>query len=235
MNNTEKKIKDNIPVILKMIENHEPKINMCRLLEVKQETLNKYLNKYGIDYKGNPNRKGIPHSESETSYLEYTEKGKNIATSKLREKLIKQNIKEKKCECCGLETWMNKPIPLELHHIDENRFNNKLDNLKILCSNCHMQTHNYSNVSNKKRKIITKIVKVNKAENYCGCGVKINLKSKKCVKCCQIGRRKLERPEYLDLLIDVQENGYKSVGRKYNVSDNTIRNWIKDYENKMPL
>jgi hypothetical protein len=45
-----------------------------------------------------------------------------------------------KCECCGLETWLDKPITLELEHTDADRQNNTRENLKLLCPNCHSQT-----------------------------------------------------------------------------------------------
>lgn len=47
------------------------------------------------------------------------------------------------CENCGLETWLNKPIPLEVHHKDGDRLNNEEDNLILLCPNCHAFTFNY--------------------------------------------------------------------------------------------
>lgn len=46
----------------------------------------------------------------------------------------------RRCECCKLETWLDKPITLELEHIDANRKNNTKENLKLLCPNCHSQT-----------------------------------------------------------------------------------------------
>ena len=228
MNNTEKKFKDNLSVILNMIERNEPKVSICRLLMVKQDTLNKYLKKYGLEYNGNQNRKGRPHLESRKDYKEYTENGKFINTSRLRQILIEQEVKEKKCESCGLEEWMGKPIPLELHHIDENRFNNKLENLKILCSNCHMQEHNYSNT--------TKLFKVKDKPNIikemktCQCGSEINIRSTMCEKCWGIKNRKVERPPFNQLLNEVTEMGYSGAGRKYGVSDNTIRKWLNSFK-----
>lgn len=52
-------------------------------------------------------------------------------------------FKERKCEKCGLTSWMNEQIPLELHHIDGDKRNNSLDNLQILCPNCHSLTDNF--------------------------------------------------------------------------------------------
>jgi 5-methylcytosine-specific restriction endonuclease McrA len=48
-----------------------------------------------------------------------------------------------RCEDCGLETWKNQPIPLELHHRDGNPDNNTRDNLQLLCPNCHAFTAHY--------------------------------------------------------------------------------------------
>ena len=57
----------------------------------------------------------------------------------MKQKLIRDGIKEAKCEICGLANWMGQPIPLELHHKDGNHYNNDFDNLAILCPNCHAQ------------------------------------------------------------------------------------------------
>lgn len=59
----------------------------------------------------------------------------------LKEALIE--IRGHKCEKCGLSTWLNQPIPLEAHHIDGDRCNNLLENLELLCPNCHTLTPNY--------------------------------------------------------------------------------------------
>lgn len=71
-------------------------------------------------------------------------------TNHLKCRLIKVGLKKNKCEVCNLESWQNKNIICELHHIDGNRFNHKLDNLQMICPNCHSQTENFIN---KKRRI----------------------------------------------------------------------------------
>ena len=47
------------------------------------------------------------------------------------------------CEVCGLIEWQGKPIPLEIHHINGNNIDNRLENLQLICPNCHALTNNY--------------------------------------------------------------------------------------------
>lgn len=61
----------------------------------------------------------------------------------LKMALFNRGIKKKQCESCKLSEWMGKPIPLELHHVDGDKYNNELSNLQILCPNCHTFTDNY--------------------------------------------------------------------------------------------
>jgi hypothetical protein len=50
-----------------------------------------------------------------------------------------------RCEKCKLDTWMEEPINLEIHHKDGDRTNNELENLSLLCCNCHSMTKNWRN------------------------------------------------------------------------------------------
>jgi Zn finger protein HypA/HybF involved in hydrogenase expression len=67
----------------------------------------------------------------------------HISSDNLRKRLIKEGLKKAKCECCGIIEWNNKEAPLELDHINGNHEDNRLENLQILCPNCHAQTFNY--------------------------------------------------------------------------------------------
>lgn len=62
----------------------------------------------------------------------------------IRNRLLSEGIKEHKCECCGLTEWLGHPISLELHHLNGIHTDNRLENLQVLCPNCHAQTDNYS-------------------------------------------------------------------------------------------
>ena len=59
----------------------------------------------------------------------------------LRKNLIA--LRGNKCECCELEEWRGVPIALQVHHKDGDTLNNTLENLVLLCPNCHAQTENY--------------------------------------------------------------------------------------------
>lgn len=117
----------------------------ARKLNLHKNTLKKYAVKYGC-YKPNQSGKGIKRNvESRTINIEDILKGDypNYQTFKLKNRLLKEGYKEYRCENCGLSTWNKLPIPLELHHIDGNRNNHKLENLQMLCPNCHAQTDTY--------------------------------------------------------------------------------------------
>ena len=64
-------------------------------------------------------------------------------SNKLRKRLLKDGLKQNKCEICEMEMWLDKPLKLELHHIDGNRHNNSIENIQLLCPNCHSYTDNY--------------------------------------------------------------------------------------------
>ena len=64
-------------------------------------------------------------------------------TYRIKERLIAAGLKARACQMCGLTEWNGKQISLELDHINGDRFDNRLENLQILCPNCHAQTDNY--------------------------------------------------------------------------------------------
>ena len=64
-------------------------------------------------------------------------------TSRIRTKLIASGLKEACCESCGLSEWNGQGISLELNHINGDRFDHRIENLQLLCPNCHAQTHTY--------------------------------------------------------------------------------------------
>ena len=69
--------------------------------------------------------------------------GLPISSHRLKIQLLKFELKTHICEECNNTIWNNVPIPLELHHVNGNRIDNRIENLKLLCPNCHALTSNY--------------------------------------------------------------------------------------------
>lgn len=64
-------------------------------------------------------------------------------TYKLRNRLIKEGIKTNKCECCGITKWNGIEIVCQLDHINGDNSDHMLENLRLICPNCHSQTETY--------------------------------------------------------------------------------------------
>ena len=138
--------------ILIWISENKSKAFICKQFNCKQETLNRYLQLMGIDYKGNQSGKGI--SKPNSSYMDlktYLNESKDIQTNKIRTKLLREGYKEARCESCGLTSWLGQEIPLEVHHIDGNRHNNTIENYQLLCPNCHALTDSYRGKNSAKK------------------------------------------------------------------------------------
>ncbi len=130
--------------IEKWIAENRPKAFMCRELRCKPVTLNSYLDKMGISYVGNMGGKGHKHCPKRKMAYDFLKKGSLISSHKLRLKLLEDKVKERRCERCGRAKWLSEPIPIELHHVNGNRFDNRIENLQLLCPNCHALTDNHA-------------------------------------------------------------------------------------------
>lgn len=67
----------------------------------------------------------------------------NYNSHKLKLRLLENGIKQHKCECCLQISWLDRKIPLELDHINGVNTDNRIENLRLLCPNCHAFTSNY--------------------------------------------------------------------------------------------
>lgn len=136
-------IADRFDEIIQWVSERRTKAWISEQLGCKPHTLNSWLDRLGIEYDGNQGAEGQKHSRHRKSALEYL-RSTHVKAGKARQKLIVEGYKEPRCEHCGAESWMGQDIPLELHHVDGNRFNWDLSNIEILCPNCHALTENFS-------------------------------------------------------------------------------------------
>ncbi len=116
----------------------------CAKIGLQFSTFKRRAIKLGC-YNTNQSGKGINKKFAHRYELDDIINGKHpqYQSNKLRKRLLADGLKENKCEICNSSTWLDKPLKLELHHVDGNRNNNLIENIQLLCPNCHSYTDTY--------------------------------------------------------------------------------------------
>ena len=184
-------------------------------------TLQRKIKEYEIDTSHFTFRTKAVTSKKKSA-IEYLKTGSKIQTSKLKEKLFKEGLKENRCEICGADTWLGKRLICQLHHINGDNTDNRLENLQILCPNCHSQTDNYCGQANR----------TEKEKHYCEiCGRELKWKhSRLCPQCAARNRGKIniEKEEFIAVL--KKHNGNRlQAAKELNVSETTVRKYCKKF------
>ena len=127
--------------IIEACSSHQTMAQACASLGLHFSTFKRHAERLGV-YEPNQAGKGIskPKKEGVDKYpLKDILDGKYpyYGTWKLKNRLIKAGIKTLVCEVCGVSEWQGKQLSMELNHKDGDRHNHKLDNLQIVCPNCH--------------------------------------------------------------------------------------------------
>lgn len=151
----------------------------------------------------------------------------------LKKRLLSEGLLEAKCYNCGITEWLGNPAPLELEHRNGIRDDNRIENLEILCPNCHALTPTYRGrnirlgspkAGDNGLKNRTVRVRV-PLQVFCPCGKKISKRASRCKPCAGISTQptKILWPSADILQTMVAESSFSEVGRKLGVSDNTVR------------
>ena len=157
----------------------------------------------------------------------------------LKERLYSAGLKERRCEVCGQGgIWRGRRMALILDHINGVPNDNRIENLRILCPNCAATLNTHCGLKNRKPPALRRCARCGKTfvpkyrkHRYCSghCGSRWD-RTGRLAGVPKPGRRKVERPPYEQLLREIRESSYVAIGRKYGVSDNAVRKWIRFHE-----
>ena len=119
-------------------------MSAAAILGVHFNTFKTRATKLGV-YSTNQSGKGVPKPSGKKIPLVEILNGEHpqYQSNKLRIRLFEENIKQRKCEICGIENWLGKPVALELHHVNGDRTDHRLVNLEVICPMCHSQTETF--------------------------------------------------------------------------------------------
>jgi hypothetical protein len=160
--------------------------------------------------------------------------GSNYSRAKLKQRLYDAGLKARHCEACGQgEQWRGAHMSLILDHVNGVADDNRLENLRIVCPNCaatldtHCGRKNRMSARDCERcgaSFSPRTAKQRYCSQYCG------MRHSNRRRAPRPADRKVERPSYAQLMADVESMSFLAVGRKYGVSDNAVRKWIRWYE-----
>jgi hypothetical protein len=154
---------------------------------------------------------------------------------RLKGRLLAAGIKHPICEMCGQgEMWNGARMSLILDHINGVSNDHRLKNLRMLCPNCAatLDTHCGRNTPRERTcpGCGNPFAPSTNTHRYCSQACWGTVAAAKYKGASHIERRKVERPPYAQLIEDLRTMSFCAVGRKYGVSDNAVRKWIRWYE-----
>jgi transposase-like protein len=199
--------------------------------------LKKWLARWSIDTAHFDSRQSRPATVRAAIALEdVLVEGSTYARSNLKTRLYAEGLKTPSCELCGQgEMWRGKPMGLILDHINGVRDDNRIENLRIVCPNCAATLETHCGRKNR----------LEPSERVClHCGTTFRARKPRqryCSRACGTrapssnrgvpnpALRRVERPPYEQLVREIAETSYLAVGRRYGVSDNAVRKWVRQY------
>ena len=174
--------------------------------------------------------------------------GSSYHRGHLKERLFEAGLKHRRCELCEQgEVWRGRPMSLILDHVNGVSTDNRLENLRVVCPNCAATLETHCGRKNAFRRVESNCARCGKPflvkhprQRYCSrqCGTRWDRSQnhgRGSMGTPRISARKEKRPPHEQLVREVDEHGYLAVGRKYGVSDNAIRKWIRQYERERAI
>jgi hypothetical protein len=164
--------------------------------------------------------------------------GSAFSRGHLKVRLYEAGLKEPVCELCNQgEIWRGTRMAMILDHINGIANDHRLENLRIVCPNCAATLDTHCARGRRFERADRSCLRCGSTfrpkaadQRYCSreCGTRWDRRGPP-----RPGARRVERPPYPQLVREVRALGYCGTGRRYGVSDNAIRKWLRAYENEM--
>lgn len=201
------------------------------------KTLNRHIAHYGVSTEHfDPNwTRRTNLTQPRRPLAEVLVEHSTYSRGHLKRRLYEAGLKSRSCEMCGQgEMWHGQPIALILDHINGVGDDNRLENLRVVCPNCAATL-----------------------DTHCGRRGRILYESRVCLHCerpfmprypthrycsqpCAVHSssghaprpesRKVDRPPYGQLMAELAASNWSAVARRYGVSSNAVRKWVRWYE-----